>query len=591
MVVKKGGNQMLIELNIENLAIIENVHMKFAPGMTVLSGEEGSGKSLIVDSLGILMGTRTPAKLIRNGKNQATIEGVFALSSKTTNLVKPSFREIDIEPENDGTLVITRDMHQQGRSVSRINGRAVPQSFVRKIGQYLVDIHGQLDYISILDNHHQLNMLDAYSDAYSLKNEFSLLIDELRARTKELSTLESEKSQGKLDLLRYQVAEIEKAALKPREEEELQLKLDMLQHAETLKDSCSQMYSNLYGDDRSATVLIAEALSLLKNIGNYGSDFESHNEQLNACMCNLEDMAHEFKNYSEKVDMDVEELSIIEQRLNLINSLKRKYGNSIEEVNAYYNRSVEELDQVENISQRKQSLSENIKNLESKAAAVADKLSQNRQSNSIKLAAMVNQELEDVGLPMAKFNISLIKEESNEGLLMPDKKKYSVTRDGLEKAEYMISTNPGEPMRPLKTIASGGETSRIMLAVKSALKKVDPIPTLVFDEIDAGIGGRSGDNVGRKLLSLSRQHQVICITHLPQIACFADSHVKIAKSINSGRASTSIQSVEGENRVEELAEMLGSSAAGKTMLKGAEKLLDTATQWKNRENTKCASLS
>jgi DNA repair protein RecN (Recombination protein N) len=582
---------MLIELNIENLAIIENIRMKFAPGMTVLSGEEGSGKSLIVDSLGILMGTRTPAKLIRNGKNQATIEGVFSLSRKTSNLLKTVFRDIDIELENDGTLVITRDMHQQGRSVSRINGRAVPQSYVRKIGQYLVDIHGQLDYISILDNHHQLNMLDAYSDLSSFKNEFSLLIDELRARTRELSTLESEKSQGRLDLLRYQVAEIEKAALKPREEEDLQLKLDMLQHAETLKDSCAQIYSNLYGDDRSASVLVAEAISLLKNVRNYESSFDSHNEQLASCMSNLEDLAHEFKDYSDKVDMDSEELNDIEQRLNLINSLKRKYGNSIEDVNAYYERSLEELNQVENIAERKQSLSASIKALESKAALMADRLSQARSANAEKLASLVNQELEDVGLPMAKFSISLYKEEANDGLGMPDKKRYAVTREGLDRAEYMVSTNPGEPMRPLKTIASGGETSRIMLAVKSALKKVDPIPTLVFDEIDAGIGGRSGDNIGRKLLSLSRQHQVICITHLPQIACFADSHVKIAKIINSGRASTNIEAVEGENRVEELAAMLGASAAGKTMLKGAEKLLDSATQWKHKENIKCASLS
>jgi DNA repair protein RecN (Recombination protein N) len=246
---------------------------------------------------------------------------------------------------------------------------------------------------------------------------------------------------------------------------------------------------------------------------------------------------------------------------------------------------------VENVAERKQGLANSIKDLESKAIVLADRLSQSRIQNSIKLSTLVNQELEDVGLPLAKFSISLIKEESAEGLLMADKKRYAVTRDGLEKAEYMVSTNPGEPMRPLKTIASGGETSRIMLAVKSALKKVDPIPTLVFDEIDAGIGGRSGDNVGRKLLSLSRQHQVICITHLPQIACFADSHVKIEKRLNAGRATTNIQAVEGDNRIEELAAMLGSGAAGREMLKGAEKMLDNASQWKSKGKIKCASLS
>jgi len=582
---------MIVELNIKNLAIIENIRINFATGMTALSGEEGSGKSLIIDSLGILMGTRTPAKLIRNGKTQATIEGVFSISPKTERILKKYFEEIDIELESDGTLVITRDLHQQGRSISRINGRAVPQSLVRKISTHLMDIHGQLDYISILDSHHQTNMLDSYGNLLELRNELSEMVDQYKCKLRELSAINTSRTDGRIELLKYQAAEIEKANLQPGEEEELQQKLDILQNAETLKDSCLKVYSNLYGDDQSATVLLSEALSLLKNMRQHDAKFNILDEQINEYMSNIEDISTEFRNYADKLEIDVDELNEIELRLNLLNTLKRKYGNTIDDIIKFYNNVLRELEVIENTGQHKNDLIESINNFEQQIAVMADKLSQGRLTNAKLLSNLVNQELEDVGLSLSKFDISVIQDESKDGLLMPSGKKIAFTREGIDRVEFMISTNPGEPIRPLKTIVSGGETSRIMLALKSALKKVDPVPTLVFDEIDAGVGGRSGDNIGRKLLSISRQHQVICITHLPQIACFADSHIKITKDIKSGRVSTNIQVVDGENRIEELAAMLGANSAGKTMLKGAEKLLDNASLWKTKEKGKCVSVS
>jgi len=454
-----------------------------------------------------------------------------------------------------------------------------------------MDIHGQLDYISILDSHHQTNMLDSYGNLLELRNELSEMIDQYKCKLRELSAINTSRTDGRIELLKYQAAEIEKANLQPGEEEELQQKLDILQNAETLKDSCLKVYSNLYGDDQSATVLLSEALSLLKNMRQHDTKFDILDEQINEYMSNIEDISTEFRNYADKLEIDVDELNEIELRLNLLNTLKRKYGNTIDDIIKFYNNVLRELEIIENTGQYKNDLIEAINNFEQQITVMADKLSQGRLTNAKLLSDLVNQELEDVGLSLSKFDISVIQDESKDGLLMPCGKKIAFTREGIDRVEFMISTNPGEPIRPLKTIVSGGETSRIMLALKSALKKVDPVPTLVFDEIDAGVGGRSGDNIGRKLLSISRQHQVICITHLPQIACFADSHIKITKDVKSGRVSTNIQVVDGENRIEELAAMLGANSAGKTMLKGAEKLLDNASLWKTKEKGKCVSVS
>jgi DNA repair protein RecN (Recombination protein N) len=573
---------MIVELNIENFAVIENISLKFDSGMTVLSGDEGTGKSLIVDALGILLGTRAPAKLIRSGKESARVEGIFSLSKEVNKNLSNLLKENDIEPENDGTLVVSRDIHQNGRSVARINGRAVTQSLLRSAGENLVDIHGQLDYVSVLDVHHQLDLLDAFGNLTELKNIYRKLVDQLRQKRKELETFDVTRSEGKLELLKYQVDEIKSADIKVREESELQNRFDLLQHSELVKDSCLNAFNYLYDDDRSVTSLIHNALSELKRHKSFDSTFKTQREQLEVCLCSIDDVANELRNYGENVDLDVEELGQIEQRLNLLNSLKRKYGPTLDDVLNFYNKTVNELDCIENSQEHKKQLVEELKKLEHDCAKNAVSLSHLRNKSAASLLKIVNTELADIGLDLAKFDISLFREEDSAGLPVDEGKKYSFTREGIDHIEFMMATNPGEPVRPLRTIVSGGETSRIMLALKSALKKVDPIPTLVFDEIDAGIGGRSGDSIGKKLSSLAHQQQVICITHLPQIACFGDAHIKLTKDVKSGRASTSVESVKGQNRVEEIAAMLGAKNAGKTMYKGAETLMDNAILWKNK---------
>jgi DNA repair protein RecN (Recombination protein N) len=384
-------------------------------------------------------------------------------------------------------------------------------------------------------------------------------------------------------LLRYQIEEIERANIKPGEDQSLQEKHEVLCCAEALKESCLKAYDNLYGEERSATVLIHEALVSLKVIKNNDPAIMAHKNQLEDATASLEETARELRRYGETLEADANQLEEVEQRLHLINSLKRKYGTTIEDILSFYSKAKLELEVMENQREHNAQLEKERDKCELEAGKQAEELSLLRRKAATSLAELVNEELADLGLPWAKFDISLQREEDSEGLPITRGKRFAFTRDGIDHIEFMITTNPGEPMRPLSKIASGGETCRIMLALKSALKRVDPIPTLIFDEIDGSVGGRSGDTMGRKLAMLARQHQVFCITHLPQIACFGDSHIKLVKDTASGRAYTRVEQVEGQSRIQELAAMLGSAQAEKAMIDGAGKLLRKAQTWKERE--------
>jgi DNA repair protein RecN (Recombination protein N) len=574
---------MLSELHIQNFAVIEDARLSLGTGLTVISGEEGSGKSLVVDALGVLLGARATTGLIRNGASTARVEGIFWLSAPVTEKLSSLLQESDIEIDTDGTLIICRELQQQGRSIARINSRAVPLSLLRQIGKNLMDIHGQMDYVSLLDSHQQLNLLDAHGNTTELRNKLSDTVDNLRETIRDLSSPTALKSEEHQELLKYQIEEIERANLKAGEDQSLQERHEFLCCAEALKESCLKAYDSLYGEERSATVLIHEALVSLKVIKNNDAAVLAHRKQLEDATANLEETARELRQYGETIEADAAQLEEVEQRLNLINSLKRKYGTTIEEILSYYSKVKLELEAMENQQEQKAKLEKGKERLELEAGKQAEELSLLRRRAATSLTELVNEELADLGLPWAKFDICLRRDEDSKGLPTATGKRFAFTREGIDRIEFMVTTNPGEPMRPLSKIASGGETCRIMLALKSALKRVDPIPTLIFDEIDGSVGGRSGDTMGRKLAMLARQHQVFCITHLPQIACFGDSHIKLVKDTDSGRAYTRVEQVEGQSRVQELAAMLGSAQAEKAMLDGAGKLLRKAQAWKEKE--------
>jgi DNA repair protein RecN (Recombination protein N) len=572
---------MLGELHIKNFAVIKDIALSFVPGLNVISGDEGTGKSLLVDALGLLMGARAPAGLIRSGATSARIEAIFWPADATSACVNMILEEGGIEAEANGMIVVTRDFQDSGRSVARINNRAVPLSVLRLLGKHLVDIHGQMEYLSLLDTANQLTLVDAYGDLPERRVCVKRVVGDLRTREKELAAMNTADKEGYAELLQYQVEEIDRAKLEEVDEDGLHHERDILRRAEAICEGCLDAYSNLYGDERSASVLIHKTLTGLRGISSVDANLSVYRERLESELASIEEAAAELRSYAEKMENSQERLQEIERQNDTIETLKRKYGTSLEAVINFRNKAQSELESLQNRQERKTKLENEVRELKTEAGRQAEALSLARRNAAGKLVKLVNEELGDLNLAWAKFDIVLSRREDVEGLAVAGGKCFAYTSDGIDKIEFQVATNPGEPMRAMAAIASGGETSRIVLAVKSALKMADPIPTLIFDEIDMGVGGRGAESVGRKLASLSAFHQVVCITHLPQIACFGDSHFKLMKEIDSGRASTRVEMIEGQNRLKELAAMLGSERNGNVMLKGAEALVKSAEKWKS----------
>ncbi|MCX5997797.1 MAG: DNA repair protein RecN [Chloroflexi bacterium] len=572
---------MLGELHIRNFAVIKDMAMHFVPGLNIISGEEGTGKSLLVDALSLLMGSRAPSGLIRSGTKSARIEAIFWPSEMTMGRIKDTLEENGIDPEANGMILISRDFQDGGKSVARVNNRAVPLSLLKQLGRHMVDIHGQMEYLSLLDSTNQLNLVDAYGDLFDMRREMRKLVEELRQREKALSSVVLVEKDGYIELLQFQVEEIDRARLEEVNEEELHNERDILRRAEAISGGCLEAYANLYGDDRSVSVLIHRTLTTLRGISSVDGNLAACQEKLENDLLNIEDTAQELRAYAEKIENSQEKLAELEQRIDALAALKRKYGNTIKEVIAFRDRVQAELEALQDRQDRKARLEAGIMELKAEAGKKAEQLSLARRQAAGKLVRLVNGELAELGLEWAKFDIVLSRREDGDGVAIAGGKSYACTADGIDRLEFQVATNPGEPMRPMAAIVSGGETSRIVLAIKSALKIADPIATLVFDEIDMGVGGRSADSVGRKLASLANFHQVLCITHLPQIACFGDTHFKLVKEIESGRASSRVETVEGQDKVKELAAMLGSERNGNVMVKSAEALVKNAEKWKS----------
>jgi DNA repair protein RecN (Recombination protein N) len=572
---------MLGELHIKNFAVIKDMAMHFVPGLNVISGEEGSGKSLLVDAMSLLMGARAPAGLIRSGTNSARIEAIFWPAGPTGDRVNAILDESGIEPEANAMVLVSRDFQDGGKSVARVNNRAVPLSLLKQLGRHLVDIHGQMEYLSLLDTANQLNLVDAYGNLLDQRRDLRRTVEDLRAKEKELASMNSLEKEGYAELLQYQVEEIDRAKLEEVDEEQMHEERDILRRAEAICGACMEAYGNLYGDERSASVMIHKTLTGLRSISSVDPALATYREKLENELVGIEEIARDLQDHAEKIENSQEKLEDIERKLEALSVLKRKYGNTIEAILAFRNRTAEELDTLQNGQARRAKLEELRQSLKAEAGRKAEALSLARRQAAEQLIRLVNEELCDLALEWAKFDIMLCRKEDANGLNTAGGKSFSYTVDGIDKIEFQVATNPGEPMRSMAAIASGGETSRIVLAIKSALKVADPIPTLIFDEIDMGVGGRSADSVGRKLATLTNFHQVLCITHLPQIACFGDSHFKLVKEIDAGRAATRVETIEGQNRLKELAAMLGSERNSGVMLKGAEALVKNAEKWKS----------
>ncbi len=571
---------MLTELRIENFAIIQQLELSFRPGLTTFTGETGAGKSIILDALMALLGGKADATLIRAGADRASVEGSFTMPPASGEAVRALLSGEDLLDDPD-SISVAREMRQNGRSVARINGHSVNASLLRDLGQYLVDIHGQSEHLSLLNVRQHLNLLDRFAASQEALEAYRHTYRELRRVQKNLKDLrQSERdAASRTDLLEFQAGEIESAQLSADEENELRSERTRLANAEGLS-SLSQQTLALLDDGSPETPALTDQagqmVQALDSLARLDPGQQELAEQAQALSEALSDISRDLRGYMDGIEFNPRRLEQVEERLDLINRLKRKYGGTIEAVLEFAVKARSDLDKIAHATERIAELEQQEVELRQVLAGQAETLSAQRQQAAGALSAAVELELDDLSMAGAQFAVDIQRAAFSEGLVLQDKSVVAFDESGIDKIEFLIAPNPGEGLKPLVKIASGGETSRLMLALKRVLTQADSIPTLVFDEIDQGIGGRVGAVVGEKLWQLGRNHQVLCVTHLPQLAAFGDQHYSVRKEVDGGRTTTQLTVLTGEPRRVELAQMLG--AVTEANLNSARETLANAQQ-------------
>ena len=569
---------MLAELTVRNLAVIEETRLAFGPGLNVITGETGAGKSLLVDALAFVLGGAADRGTMRRGADSTSVEAVFSIGEGPRT--REALAELGVEvDEEDGVAVLYREVHKEGRTVSRLNGRAVPASVLRAVGGALVDIHGQGSHLSLLDPRFQLRALDDFGGLGEQRDAVEHAVAEVHRLRGELDDADAamREAEQRRDLLAFQVEEIEAAAPVDGEEEALLRERNVLEHAESVRDACAAAWEALSGGDRNAADLAAEALDRLRRAPGAAEALSAQIEALESAVAQLGDAAREVRDLAESVESDPARLAEIEERLALLRRLERKYGGSASAVLAFAEDARAQLERIETAGERRRDLERALDETSRSAGALAAALSDARGRAAAALGEAVGAELREVGLERASFDVAVEREEADDGLPAPDGRRYAATGSGIDRVAFSARTNPGEESRPLAKVASGGETSRMMLALNSVLQTASGAASLVFDEIDAGIGGRAGEVVGRKLWMVGRRAQVLCVTHLPQIAAWADTHFRVGKAVQGGRTYSGAESLSDQGRAEELAGMLG---AGASVAQAAREMLDRAAQGK-----------
>ncbi len=575
---------MLTELRIENFAIIQSLELEFAPGLTTFTGETGAGKSIILDAIVALLGGRIDATYIRAGAERAAVEGIFSIPAASRAAVAAILEREDLDDEGE-YLTLARELRQNGRSVARVNGRSVAVTLLREFGEFLVDIHGQSEHLSLLNVRQHLHLLDDFAAVRPALAAYRESYRSLRQVQKELNALRQSEQDAarKVDMLEYQVQEIESAALKADEEDELRQERARLANAESLASLAQQAL--MFIDEGSpetpaASDLLGQAASALDSLARIDAGQQALSEQMQALNDTLAEVSRDVRAYLENIEFNPRRLEQVEERLDLLQRLKRKYGGSLAAVLAFAEQARAELENITHASERIEALEQQENNLLSQAGSQAARLSALRTQAAGQLARGVEAELNDLSMAGARFSVQIERSADPAGLRLPAGERVSFDENGIDRVEFLIAPNPGEGLKPLVKIASGGETSRLMLALKKVLTQADAIPTLIFDEIDQGIGGRVGTVVGEKLWQLGRQHQVLCITHLPQLAAYGDQHFSVRKLVEDGRTSTRVEALYDQKRLMELAQMLG--AVTQANLDAAEAAL-AAARYRTRE--------
>lgn len=565
---------MILELEIENFAIIDRLEVRFRPGLITFTGETGAGKSIIIDAMETLLGGRAEVTQVRSGSERALISAVFQLDTVTqTELIQLLEEQDLIDPRQPELLVLSREIRANGRSPARVNGASANTSLLRQIGEYLVDVHGQSEHLSLLRVSQHLGLLDNYlvtlqgSAAEVLIRAYRETYQALQAIKKELEALQQAEREAvrRSDILNYQIKEIEAARLHPGDEEALREERNRLANAEGLASAAQEAIQSIdegTPESPAAVDLVGQAAHAISALARLDPSQAALLEQAEAISASLADLSTSLHDYLEGIEFNPRRLDQVEERLGLIQTLKRKYGDTIPAVLEFAGRARFELDEITHAAERIQELSADQEIQLKKLGEHGLALSQMRRAAAEKLGKAIERELADLHMPGARFQVDFQQTADPQGAPLPDGQRLTYRASGLEKVEFLIAPNPGEGFKPLAKIASGGETSRLMLAIKNVLAKADHIPTLIFDEIDQGIGGRVGAIVGEKLWELSRQHQVLCITHLPQLAVFGEQHLHVQKAVSDGRTATQVEQLEGEARLQELAQMLGGLSPG-----------------------------
>ena len=565
---------MLQEIAIRHFTIVEQVRANFGPGLNVLTGETGAGKSIVIEALTLALGARGSSEMIRSGEEEAVVEAAFSLPhlSPVNDLLDS--QGISLEEED---LVLRRHLAREGRSRAYVSGTMTGAVTLRGLGEHLVDIHGQQESVLLQSPRRHLELLDAFGGLTEELQAYHTLYrrwQTLKAEREALEQDDREKARHK-DLLEHQIREIDAVHLVEGEEDALEAERAILTHHEKLLHAVEEAYARMEGDEGGILPGLAGLGTRLREAGRIDARLAALEGMAEEGKTLLQEVALSLRDYRERLDFDPERLEVIEGRLHAISRLKKKYGASIREVLKYREQAAHDLERLERAEERLMALQGEIDTVEADLWEQGECLSKGRREAAQKLAREMINELHELGMPRTDFRVELRRTsgEDRRGMLKPV---------GLEEGEFLIAPNPGEGFKALGKIASGGELSRIMLALKNILASVDKTPTLIFDEVDAGIGGKMAEVVGRKLWRVSRERQVICITHLPQIAAYADTHLRVEKGLISGRTEARLMPLSREAKVEELSRMLGGSDTSATAIKHARELFQSAARWKRQ---------
>ena len=566
---------MLTQLRITNFAIIESLELDLGPGFTVLTGETGAGKSIIIDAVELLLGGRADAAMLRKGADLALVEGVFEIEPGELIEVESLLEEQQLI-DDPRLIVLAREIRREGRNLCRINGRVVSLALLKTIGEWLVDVHGQSEHLSLLRVNEHLSLLDRF--AHSDLDEYSEAyrrISAARIERQELESAERETARRE-DLLRYQIDEIETSRLVQGEVSELEAERDRLANAEKLAGLALNARGALEdtGDDGiSAEQKITEATAALMSLAEVDAAMTSTSQRSQTLAEEIRQLATELKAYLDQVQPDPMRLDEVEARLGLIDDLRRKYGDDVEAILQYAAQASEELESIVHSEERLEALKVEEGELLIRMAALGKALSQLRRNSAQELSAAIVSHLAELNMEQAQFAVEIEWKSDSKGVLI-EGERVAFGPYGLDQVEFRVAPNPGEGLKPLAKVASGGETSRLMLGLKGVLARADRRSTLIFDEIDQGIGGRIGTVVGSKLKGLAQDHQVLCVTHLPQLAAHADRHYQVDKVVVEGRTLARVSTLERDARLSELAEMLGEASDANRQ--SAEALLESA---------------